>query len=280
MKAHLRDRLRPVASRQNSLVKELRRAFSRAEPTEDGHCAIEGVRMLEEAIRSGMRFKAVLFRESSQAVADRLLPQLASQVETAVLPDEVFASAVATETPQGVAALVKVKPCTLEDVLRASEPVLLAIAGIQDPGNLGTMLRSAEAFGASGALLGEGTTSQFNPKAIRASVGSVFRLPVARVELLVAVEAMKSRGLRLVGTSSHKGTPAPETDLRGPLALVIGSEGAGLPREIMSRLDLIVAVPHSPRVESLNAAIAASILLYEAARQRNIHHGGTEEMNQ
>jgi TrmH family RNA methyltransferase len=280
MESDLRDRLRRISSRQNSLVKDLRRAFSRAEPTDDGHCAIEGIRLLEDAIRSGMRFKAVFFRESSQSVADRLMPQLASQVETAVLPDDVFESAVATETPQGVAALVKVKTYTLEDALRADEPVVLAAAGIQDPGNLGTMLRSAEAFAASGALLGEGTVSQFNPKAIRASAGSVFRLPVVRVELAGALEQMKTRGLRLVGTSSHKGTPAPTADLSGPLALVIGSEGAGLPREIAARLDETVAVPHSPRVESLNAAIAASILLYEAARQRNIHHGGTEEMNQ
>jgi TrmH family RNA methyltransferase len=276
MKADLRDRLRRISSRQNSLVKELRRAFSGGEPTEDGHCAIEGVRILEEAIRSGMRFKAVFFRESSQAVATRLLPQLASQVETAILPDEVFAGAVATETPQGVAALVKIKPHTLEDVLRAEEPLALALAGIQDPGNLGAMLRSAEAFGASGVLLGEGTVSQFNPKAIRASAGSVFRLPVVRVNLADAMEGFKERGLRLVGTSSHKGRPAPEVDLSGPLALVIGSEGAGLPRELAARLDFMVMVPHSPRVESLNAAIAASILLYEAARQRNMHHRDTE----
>ncbi len=278
MKSELRDRLRRISSRQNSLVKDLRRAFSRSEPTEDGHCAIEGVRILEEAIRSGMRFKAVFFRESSQSIFDRLLPQLASQVETAILPDDVFASAVATETPQGVAALVKVKSFALEDALRADEPVVLATAGLQDPGNLGTMLRSAEAFGASGALLGAGTVSQFNSKVIRASAGSAFRLPVVRVELGGALEQMKARGLRLVGTSSRKGTPAPEADLGGRLALVIGSEGAGLPRDIVSRLDEIVAVPHSRRVESLNAAIAASILLYEAARQRNIRHGGAEGM--
>ncbi len=276
MQADFRDRLRRISSRQNSLVKDLRRAFSRAEPTEDGHCAIEGIRILEEAIRSGMRFKAVFFRESAQTVADRLLPQLAAQVETAILPDEVFASAVATESPQGVAALVKIKPYRLEDVLRAAESMVLALAGIQDPGNLGTMLRSAEAFGATGALLGEGTVSQFNPKAIRASAGSIFRLPVVRVDVAEALQQMKSRGLRLAGTSSHKGTPAPEADLRGPLGLVIGSEGAGLPREIATQLDFMVVVPHSPRVESLNAAIAASILLYEAARQREMRHRDTE----
>ncbi|HEV8525774.1 MAG TPA: RNA methyltransferase substrate-binding domain-containing protein, partial [Terriglobales bacterium] len=142
-----RDRLRPVASRQNALVKELRRAFSSGDRTADGHCAIESVRILEEAIRSGLRFRAVFFRQSSQDVANRLLPQLGAHVETLILPDDVFASAVATETPQGVAALVKVKEFDLDDALRAPEPLMLVASGIQDPGNLGTMLRSAEAFG-------------------------------------------------------------------------------------------------------------------------------------
>jgi TrmH family RNA methyltransferase len=181
MNKNVRQRLRRVASRQNPLVKDLRCAFARSETTPDGSCAIESVRLVEEAIRSGLRFRAVFFRQSSLAVADRLLPQIAAQVETVLLPNEIFDSAVATETPQGVAALAKVKSFTLDDVLRPYQPLVVVLSGIQDPGNLGTMLRSAEAFGASGVLLGEGTVSQFNSKAVRASAGSVFRLPVVAV---------------------------------------------------------------------------------------------------
>jgi TrmH family RNA methyltransferase len=265
---HLRDRLRPVASRQNALVKELRRAFSSGDRTSDGCCAIESVRIVEEAIRSGLRFHAVFFRESSQDLADRLLPQIGAQVETLVLPDDVFSSAVATETPQGVAALVKVKEFDLKDALRPPQPLVLVASGIQDPGNLGTMLRSAEAFGVSGVLLAERTVSQFNPKTVRAAAGSVFRLPVVSVKLDEVMPALRGHGLRLVGSSSHKGTPADEADLSGPVALFIGSEAAGLPRELTSKLDETVVVPHAARVESLNAAVAASVLLYEASRQR------------
>ena len=121
-------RLRPVSSRQNALVKELRKAFTQAEPTKDGYIAIEGFRILEEAIRSGLRFQAVFFSEAGRAHAQRLLPQIASHVETLLLPDEVFSSAVATETPQGVAALVKPKDVKLEEILGEPDESLMILA--------------------------------------------------------------------------------------------------------------------------------------------------------
>ena len=174
-----------------------------------------------------------------------------------------------SETPQGVAALVKCKTFSVDDVLAKSQAgPLIAIAGLQDPGNLGTILRSAEAFGAGGALLGEGTASVFNSKVIRASAGSVFRLPIAKAKLGDTIAQMKSKGLRLVATSSHKSRPLGEVDLSGPLAIFIGSEGAGVPRDLIAKMDEVVAIPHSPTVESLNAGVAASIVLYEVARQK------------
>jgi len=268
MNKSIRQRLRRVASRQNPLVKELRRAFARGEATPDGCCAIESVRLVEEAVRSGLRFRAVFFRQSSLAVADRLLPQIAAQVETVLLPNEVFDSVVTTETPQGVAALAKVRSSSLDDVLRPCQPLLVVLSGIQDPGNLGTILRSAEAFGASGVLLGEGTVSQFNSKAVRASAGSVFRVPVVAVKVGETIPRLRQAGLRLVATSSHGGTPADQANLASRLVFFIGSEGSGLARELMSQMDDTVIVPHPGQVESLNAAVAASVLLYEAARQR------------
>ena len=268
MSTALRNRLRRVESRQNALVKELRRSFRSGQPGDEGFAAIEGPRILEEAIRSGLRFRAVFFRQSAEAQADRLLPQLAAEMETLILPDDVFDSAAATETPQGVAALVKFKGFDLDDVLRPPRPLVVALAGVQDPGNLGTVVRSAEAFGASGVLLAERTVSRFNPKAVRASAGSIFRVPTLTVKLTEAGAKLREHGLRLVATSSHHGTPLDETDLSGGVALFLGSEGAGLPREAMILMDEVIAIPHSPRVESLNAGIAGSILLYEAARQR------------
>jgi len=265
----LHARLRTIEGRHNSLVKELRTAFSRGELTADGHCAIEGVRIVEEAIRSGLKFRAVFFSKSGENKSDRLLPQLAAYVETLLLPDKLFASAVPSETPQGVAALVKCKQFTLDDILaKVQTGPLLAIAGVQDPGNLGTMLRSAEAFGACGVVLGAGTANPFNTKVVRASAGSVFRLPLVRANLAGILGTLRESGLRLFATSSHKGVAVHEAKFDGPTAIFIGSEGAGLPRELISEMDEMIAIPHSESVESLNAGVAASIVLYEVARQR------------
>jgi TrmH family RNA methyltransferase len=263
-------RLRPVSSRQNALVKDLRKAFAHGQPTDQGFIAIEGMRIIEEAIRSGLRFQAVFFSESGRKHAERLLPQISSHSEAVLLPDEVFSSAVHTETPQGVAALVKLKPAKLEDLLDQTGgiPLIVAVAEIQDPGNLGTIIRSAEAFAARGVLLGEKTVHPSNPKVVRASAGSVFREPLIAVKLEQAIPLLKQDGLRVVASSSHKGTPLDHADLTGPLAVVIGNEGAGLPTGILSQADELVTIPHSERVESLNAGMAASIMLYEVARQR------------
>lgn len=263
------SRLRRVSSRQNALVKDLRKALSQGEPTADGYLAVEGVRMIEEAIRSGLRFQAVFFSDAGSGHATRLLPQIGSHVEVLLLPDDVFASAASTESPQGVAALVKLRSHKFEELLEsASNSLLVGVAGIQDPGNLGTIIRSAEAFGVRAVLLGEKTVSHFNSKAVRGSAGSIFREPLLRVKLGESITALKQQGIRVLATSSHKGKPLHEANFTGSAMIVVGNEGAGVPQEILSLADELVTIPHSPRVESLNAGIAASILLYEAARQR------------
>jgi TrmH family RNA methyltransferase len=269
-------RLRRVEGRHNPLVKQLRQAFSRAELTESGDCAIEGLRILEEAIRSGLRFSAVFFRESAQDRAERLLPQIGAQVETLLLPDKLFDSLVPSESPQGVAALVRLKEFSLDDVLeRLQLGPIVVLAGLQDPGNLGTILRSSEAFGSAGVVLGEGTVSPFNSKVVRGSAGSLFRLPIvhgrgksASEKLEDISENLRRKGVRLTATSSHKGTSLDQADLKGPSAIFFGNEGAGLPREVMAKMDEFISIPHIQQVESLNAGVAASIVLYEAARQR------------
>jgi TrmH family RNA methyltransferase len=270
-------RLRRIEGRHNALVKELRQAFARGERTADGDCAIEGLRIVEEAIRSGLRFRAVFFRESAQDRAQRLLPQIGAHVETLLLPDKLFDGAVPSETPQGVAALVRLKEFSLDDILeRAQVGPIIVVVGLQDPGNLGTILRSAEAFGSAGAVLGEGTVSPFNSKAIRASAGSVFRLPVVVAKAAGGLESVsakfRERGVRLMATSSHKGTPIDQASLTETCAIFVGSEGSGLPRSIVAQMDETVAIPHTPQVESLNAGVAGSILLYEAALQRTAKH--------
>ncbi len=276
------QRLRRIEGRHNPLVKQLRQAFARAELTDNGDCAIEGLRILEEAIRSGLRFSAVFFRESAQDRAERLMPQIGAQVETLLLPDKLFDSLVPSESPQGVAALVRLKEFALDDITekeRLQVGPIVVLAGLQDPGNLGTILRSAEAFGCAGVVLGEGTVSPFNSKVVRASAGSVFRLPVIHGQshtqgkstagkLGEISEKLRAQGVRLIATSSHKGTPLDQADLKGKTAIFFGNEGSGLPRDVMAKMEEFISIPHTAQVESLNAGVAASIVLYEAARQR------------
>lgn len=265
------DRLRRVASRQNGLLKSLRHAFAQAETTEKGLVAIEGLKTIDEAIRSGLKVHAVVFSDAGATRAEHLLPQVPKAAETIVIADDIFKSVVETRTPQGVAALVEFKSHSLESMLSVNDPLFVIVYGLQDPGNLGTITRSAEAFGTAGLILCEGTVSRYNAKSIRASAGSSFRLPTITAKFEDAASRLREQGVRLIGTSSHEGSALPETDLRGGIAIVIGNEGAGLPKPVLAQLDALLTIPHSSQVESLNAAMAASLILYEASRQRRTY---------
>jgi len=256
-----------VSSRANARVKQLRAAFQGHARLSGGMVAIEGDHLLQEALRSGMVLKTVFVRERREV--PRIVPR---GVEVLRLTDDVFASVVETQSPQGVAALLVPPVPTLEDVMgRASASLILVAAGLQDPGNLGTLVRSAEAFGATGVLTTPGTVSAWNQKALRASVGSVFRMPVVAVTAS-EIEGLKQRGVRLiaaVGADDFGVVAAQEMDFTSACALMIGNEGAGLAAEWMEMCDARVTIPCPGKVESLNAAVAGSLLLYEASRQRS-----------
>lgn len=261
------SRLRRVSGRHNPRLKELRQAFRRGELTAEGECAIEGIKLVEEAIRSGQRLGGVFFSESAEVLTQKLLPQINARVETLLLPDSLFQSIVPSDSPQGVAALVRLRVASTEQILdRATHGPMVVAAGLQDPGNLGTILRSAEAFGAAGVFLTEGTASPYNSKVLRGSAGSIFRLPVVQIASAELIPLLRRRGTRLLATSSHKGTPLPDANWTLPLAVFIGNEGAGLSRDLMHQMDETIVIPQAAQVESLNAGVAASIVLYEAAR--------------
>ncbi|MGO9863945.1 MAG: TrmH family RNA methyltransferase [Terriglobales bacterium] len=263
------ERLRPIAGRHNQRLKELRQAFRRAEPTPAGECAIEGVMLMEEALRSGQHLESVFFSESARPLAEKLLPQIGARTETLVLPNALFNSTVPSDAPQGVAALLKLPASSSAQMLdRSSNGPFVVAAGLQDPGNLGTILRSAEAFGAAGVFLTEGTVSVYNSKVLRGSAGSIFRLPFLPIASAELIPLLRERGVRLLATSSHQGTPLPQISWTLPLAIFIGNEGAGLSRELMRQMDETLVIPQAAQVESLNAGVAASIVLYEAARDR------------
>jgi RNA methyltransferase, TrmH family len=258
----------PIASRSNPRVKQLRAAFAGHARLSGGLVAIEGEHLLFEAMRSGLAFKTMFISQSR--VAPQWIPR---GVEIMELTDDVFASVVDTQSPQGIAALLVPPVWGMEDVFPLGRsPLLLIAAGLQDPGNLGTLIRSAEAFGASAILTTPGTVSEWNQKALRASAGSVFRAPVVGVTF-AEVGALKSRGFHLFAAVAddplaERALPIAEANLTQPCALMIGNEGAGLSEELLALADTRITIPTPGRIESLNAAIAGSLLLYEASRQR------------
>jgi TrmH family RNA methyltransferase len=256
-----------ISSRTNARVKQLRAAFQGHARLSGGLIAIEGDHLLEEALRSGMVLKTVFVSE--RRGTPKVVPR---GVEVLRLTEEVFGSVVETQSPQGVAALMVPPVFVMDDVMGSGEtaPLILIAVGLQDPGNLGTLVRSAEAFGATGVLTTPGTVSAWNQKALRASVGSVFRVPVVGVTAS-ELEEVKLRGVRLiaaVGADDAGVVAAQEMDFSGACAVMIGNEGAGLTAEWMKMSDAKVTVPCPGPVESLNAAVAGSLLLYEASGQR------------
>jgi TrmH family RNA methyltransferase len=256
-----------IVSRVNPRVKQLRGAFAGNARLGNGLIAIEGETLIEEALQSGLALKTVFVGERREA--PWWVPR---GVEVLYLTGEVFASAVGTVHPQGIAALVE-PPVWGMEAVRAARGLLLLAAGLQDPGNLGTLIRSAEAFGATAVLTTPGTVSEWNQKAVRASAGSVFRVPVVGVTE-GEVEALRANGVRVYAAVAGKGAgdaaavSVADVDLRGACALMVGNEGAGIAEEWLALADARITIPTPGRVESLNAGVAGSLLLYEAARQR------------
>jgi TrmH family RNA methyltransferase len=254
-----------ISSRKNAKVKQLRAAFSGQTRPSDGLVAIEGDHLIEEALRSGITPKVVFLSERREPPYP-----LPYGTEVVRLTDEVFASAVDTRSPQGIAALIDPPESHLAQLFDLTTPLILIAVGLQDPGNLGTLIRSAEAFNADIVLTTPGTVSPWNQKALRAAVGSTFRMPIASVTK-TDLEDLQRRGVNLLAALGAEGSDilcVQDADLTQACAIMIGNEGAGLAPEWRRFATTRITIPCPGPVESLNAAVAGSLLLYEASRQR------------
>ena len=257
--------IRVIQSRQNSRVKDLRAALTH--PGRHGDMiGLEGAHLVQEALASSLTMETLFVQAGKERLLDDL--DLPAGIDILSLSPEILASVVSTESHQPLAALAQPPRFALEDVFGkiGESPLVIASAGLQDPGNLGTLVRSAEAFGATGMVLLPGTVSLWNAKTLRASSGSAFRLPVVRCEDEEFMRAIKERGVTLL--AAVVGGTQDQHDLRGPVALLIGNEGSGLSKAWIDAADGRISIPLPGRTESLNAAVAGSVLLYEASRLR------------
>jgi len=331
-----------LTSRDNRWLKEFRVALRGGLPTESGFVGVEGVRLVEEALRSGCPIQAVLFSQTGQRHRERIAPLIdRPELGFPILrtTDRLFESLADTEHPQGIAALVRPHETSFDELVRtpasACAPLLVVLAGVQDPGNVGTILRTAAAFGATGGATAasgvSGTASPYSPKALRASAGAALHLPIlAGMSLAILLTQFKIAGIHTLASSVHnKGGSSSSLDLGArhaeppaeaeqpypehgrenalpeldpgvafrsgvvearasasrdarstllapwevdwcqPIALLVGNEGAGLPEETERSADARIHIPMASGVESLNAAAAAAVVFYEAARQRS-----------
>ncbi|MEP7364251.1 MAG: RNA methyltransferase [Acidobacteriota bacterium] len=261
---------RLITSAKNPLLREVRRALTRGDLTADGCCVAETFHLLEEAIRSNRPIRGILAAQSVSAAVASHVKGL-HQAPVQVVPDELFEALVTTESAQGVLALVEPPAWTVEQLFRGRSLVVV-LDGVQDPGNAGTIVRAAEAFGATGVMFLKGSVSPFNPKTLRASAGSLFRLPFLHaLDADVARATLQQHRVDVYAAAPKGEKVLHETDLTRKAALLVGSEAHGVSAK-MRGCAMDLRIP-TVGVESLNAAVAASVILWEAARQRMLAAG-------
>jgi TrmH family RNA methyltransferase len=257
-----------ISSRQNPLVRQFRDV---ARGDVAGAMLLDGEHVIDEALKSGVAIDVAAFGErlGKGDLAERMQRAGAKIV---LVTDAVLNAISPVHTPSGVVGIARRPVEKLEDLF-AREPQLIAMLhDVQDPGNVGAVVRAAEGCGATGVVCSEGTADPFGWKALRGAMGSAFRLPVAaRQPLAEALAMARSKGLRVFATTARGGTSLPHCDLRGPSAIIFGGEGAGLSEDLLRAADAHLTIPMQPPVESLNVAIAAALVIYEAARQRLGH---------
>ena len=250
--------------RHSPKLVQLRKALRQGTLTSDGLLVIEGPVLLEEANRSELEIVDVFIRAGTS------VPATSCEALHEVPPDA-FKSLQDTEHSQGIIATVRPVRFHLADVLQTMPALVVVLCRLQDPGNVGTILRISEAFGATGCVSLSGTASLFNSKVVRASAGSVFRLPcVAGMQLQQTVNGLRERNIRIVGTAPASESSIDNWNWREPTAVLIGNEGAGLSPDEIGYCDTVLRIPHKPAVESLNSAIAAAVIVYEASKQRRV----------
>jgi RNA methyltransferase, TrmH family len=261
--------MRRIASRQNPVVARYR-AAARGEA--DDIMLLDGAHLVDEALTAGIVLdEAAVAGEGLDGAESRAIVTRLERagVATVSATAPVMAALSPVRSPSRIVALARRPRIAVEHVFARKPPLVVLAVNIQDPGNLGAIVRVAEAAGAGGVLVAARSADPFGWKALRGSMGSTLRLPVVRVpDIARALATAREHRCQIVATAPRGGRSVFEMDLRGPVAILVGGEGAGLPDEIVDLADERVSIPMQDPVESLNAAVTAAVIMYEARRQR------------
>jgi TrmH family RNA methyltransferase len=264
--------MRSITSRQNPLVARFRALADTADPT-GARVLLDGVHLVRDAHESGHAFEIAAVSSSRLSspteeaqVAETLIK---SGVDLVQVPDAVFAAMSPVRTPSGLVAIAMRRPASAAQICEMPNALVLVAIDVQDPGNVGALVRTAEAGGMTGVFVAGASANPFSWKAIRGSMGSALRVPVVSgLSAATAMECLKRAGIRCVAAVPRGGEDPDAVDWQGKVALLLGGEGAGLPDAVARECDALVSIPMVARVESLNVAAAGAILVYAARRQR------------
>jgi len=261
-----------ISSFTNDKIKYLRSLYRKKYRREENKFVIEGVRIIEEALKEDIEIDSIfysnyLFRNKR---GEELLINLQKyDLELIEITDKLLTEVADTQSPQGIIAIVNKGNNNLEDIIVGKNELILIVDRIQDPGNLGTIIRTADAAGIIGVITTKGTTSFYNQKTLRATMGSIFRVPVYREESLDnLIEILQGKEINLVVGDINGNQYHFEVDYTQPTAIIVGNEGAGPNQSLIDLSDQTIKIPLLGGAESLNVAMATGVIVYEAIRQR------------
>lgn len=264
-----------ITSTRNPRVKALRSLRLQKYRQREGRYLVEGIRIVEEALDTGAPVETLVY--APDLLVSQRARELVERVEPArrlALSGDVFRTLSSRDEPQGIAATLRIEELSLSDLPATQDMLVLVACQLRDPGNLGTIIRTADAAGATGVVVVEPSVDLYDPLTVRATMGSLFALPVVRIPSEAALTPwygqVRAAGLPLlvVASSAHGQRDHFEVDLRGPLVLLLGSERQGLSPSVREQADVLVCLPMAGRATSLNVAAATAALVYEAIRQR------------
>lgn len=259
-----------VSSSKNPIIKELKSLYKKKDRWTNRLYIIEGIKLVSEAINFGMDIKYIIYTDSFLNINEgtSLYNEICGRDNLVNVPENLFKEICDTENSQGIIAVVSFNLKNKEELLNKENSFLLYLDEIQDPGNLGTIIRSADAFKADGVLLGKGCVDPYNPKVVRATMGSVFRVPLYFIEDNGFLIELKNKNYKIYATSLEGSVPNYEITYKDNFVIAIGNESRGVKEEIINLSDALIKIPMPGLAESLNAGVAASIIMYEAMKQR------------
>lgn len=256
-----------IQSATNPRVKHWASLLEKKHREREGKFLIEGEHLVQEALKSGAAIETIAYAEA-RGLPKSIADIIGDKIEQVAVSDAVLTRCSDTVTPQGVFAVVHKQMTSPLEILNHHRALVMVVDGVQDPGNLGTIIRSADAVGASAVLLGKGTVDLYNAKTIRSTMGSIFHLPIGECDLKELLPLAKDRSVHIVATRLEESLSCYEVDFTRDTWFIVGNEGAGVSETALHNANSFVKIPMPGRAESLNVAMAATILLFEAMRQR------------